>query len=196
MSRRIGAKRFCRSLMSVTQFGEQPLEFDAFFGSEEFAHALQYEARRGRSLDRNRYTTIRLAHHPLPWRRAIPAVKAYSRLGGVPRPRPLRKADAAIGRPLWPPGVLLKGGRFLFPHRRDETHRLEGDKMTKVTEDQFEIYGPIVRHVPTGARFTVGSDIVNWGRAGDVLPSGEEFEREDVQRMAFKIMRKIADRSG
>ena len=64
--------------------------------------------------------------------------------------------------------------------------------MTKVTRDQFEIEGKVVRHVPTGARFTVGSDFINWGRAGDVLPNGDDFERKDVLHMAIEIMRTIA----
>jgi hypothetical protein len=67
--------------------------------------------------------------------------------------------------------------------------------MTTVTRDQFEIQGNVVAHVPTGARFTVGSDFVNWGRAGDVLPDGDDFERKDILHIAIQIMRDIRAKS-
>jgi hypothetical protein len=78
--------------------------------------------------------------------------------------------------------------------RRPGRKGQEGDpKMTTVTRDQFAILGKRLRHVPTGARFSVGSDVINWGRAGDVLPNGDDFEREDIRRVAIEIMREIAD---
>ena len=64
--------------------------------------------------------------------------------------------------------------------------------MTKVARDQFEIDGKVVRHIPTGAYFTVGSDFINWGRAGDILPNGDAFERADVLHMAIEILRGIS----
>jgi hypothetical protein len=65
--------------------------------------------------------------------------------------------------------------------------------MTPVSRDQFEIKSDVeVLHKPTGARFStyryddpdlVGSDIkVNWGHAGEVLETGEDFDRQAVVR--------------
>lgn len=71
----------------------------------------------------------------------------------------------------------------------------EGEtKMAAVTRDQFEIQGKQVTHVPTGARFTVGGDATEWGRAGELLPNGEDFERKAVLHVAIQIMREIATR--
>jgi hypothetical protein len=59
---------------------------------------------------------------------------------------------------------------------------------TKVTEDQFEWCGDKLIHVPTGASFEVGSDFINYGRAGDVLPDGRDFAREDVRHVARRLV--------
>jgi hypothetical protein len=59
---------------------------------------------------------------------------------------------------------------------------------TKVTEDQFEWRGDNLIHLPTGASFWVGSAWVNYGRAGDVLPDGRDFAREDVRHVARRLL--------
>ena len=63
---------------------------------------------------------------------------------------------------------------------------------TKVTPEQFEIQNSAVLHTPTGARFFAYPEQshfsnVNWGRAAEVLPSGDDYRREDVQAMAEKL---------
>jgi hypothetical protein len=64
--------------------------------------------------------------------------------------------------------------------------------MTKVTRDQFEVDELVVRHIPTGARFSYGSDVIHWGQAGDRLPNGDEYDREDVMLLALQILREVA----
>lgn len=64
---------------------------------------------------------------------------------------------------------------------------------TRVTEHQFNLDGDEVTHTPTGARFTAyprsaEPHIVNWSQCGDVLPSGEDYYREDVQRVAIILL--------
>lgn len=65
--------------------------------------------------------------------------------------------------------------------------------MTLVTRDQFAILGKRLRHVPTGARFIVGSNVIDWGKADDLLPNGYRFARDDIHRVASAIMQEIAD---
>jgi hypothetical protein len=64
--------------------------------------------------------------------------------------------------------------------------------MSKVTRDQFEVDGLVVRHMPTGARFSYGSDIIEWGRAGETLSDGSQFARDDVLVVALEILREVA----
>jgi hypothetical protein len=62
----------------------------------------------------------------------------------------------------------------------------------------------MVIHKPTGASFStyeyddpenVGSDIkMNWGRAGDVLESGEDYDRGEVGKIAVQLLREQARR--
>jgi hypothetical protein len=64
--------------------------------------------------------------------------------------------------------------------------------VTKVTPEQFEIQDSAVLHTPTGARFFAYPgqsqfSNANWGRAGDVLPSGDDYRREDIRVMAEKL---------
>jgi hypothetical protein len=62
---------------------------------------------------------------------------------------------------------------------------------TKVTPDQFEWDENALRHKPTGARFSWypsgAPSSVNWGRAGDVLLTGEDFDRDEIRAAAMKI---------
>jgi hypothetical protein len=78
-------------------------------------------------------------------------------------------------------------------------------KMTPVTREQFEFESNLmVIHKPTGASFStyeyddpenVGSDIkMNWGRAGDVLESGEDYDRGEVGKIAVQLLREQARR--
>lgn len=77
--------------------------------------------------------------------------------------------------------------------------------MTPVTREQFEFESNLmVIHKPTGASFStyeyddpenVGSDIkMNWGRAGDVLESGEDYDRGEVGKIAVQLLREQARR--
>lgn len=59
---------------------------------------------------------------------------------------------------------------------------------TQVTRDQFEWDGDRLTHIPTGARFNARSDWVNYGRAGEILPNGDDFERSDVLKVAKQIV--------
>jgi hypothetical protein len=78
-------------------------------------------------------------------------------------------------------------------------------KMTPVTREQFEFESNLmVIHKPTGASFStyeyddpenVGPDIkMNWGRAGDVLESGEDYDRGEVGKIAVQLLREQARR--
>jgi hypothetical protein len=56
---------------------------------------------------------------------------------------------------------------------------------TKVTRDQFEIREESVVHMPTGAEFTPhsqrkGSAILWLGELGNRLPSGEDYQYNEV----------------
>jgi hypothetical protein len=60
---------------------------------------------------------------------------------------------------------------------------------TKVVREQFLMSENEIVHMPTGARFNAYPGIaephsVKWGRAGDVLPNGEDFSRGAIQAMA------------
>ena len=74
--------------------------------------------------------------------------------------------------------------------------------MTKPTKDQFEFPDPeepTVRHKPTGAKFSssyrytnpehTAITYLNWGKAGDVLNSGEDYNRGDVMALALELLR-------
>jgi hypothetical protein len=60
----------------------------------------------------------------------------------------------------------------------------------KVAAIQFTQAGTRIRHKPTGAEFVVVGNYVvafGWGKAGQVLPSGEWYEIADVKKMAKDI---------
>jgi hypothetical protein len=65
---------------------------------------------------------------------------------------------------------------------------------TKVDQSQFELLPHAVIHRPTGARFDAYQNIpephiVNWGHAGGVLPNGDDYDRDDIQHYAVKLLR-------
>jgi hypothetical protein len=65
---------------------------------------------------------------------------------------------------------------------------------TKVTGEQFEISEDKVTHIPTGAWFIAhpGRPEIanrNWGRAGDLLETGDEYRRADILAMARQLLR-------
>jgi len=67
----------------------------------------------------------------------------------------------------------------------------------QVTREQFEVGIDEVVHMPTGAKFTThpgGYEMkgVDWGRAGDLLPSNQEYERVEVLRMAQELLKERA----
>jgi hypothetical protein len=77
--------------------------------------------------------------------------------------------------------------------------------MTDVTREQFEtVTDAQVRHRPTGAtisayrydeptRDKIAGDLkVNWGRAGDRLDNGDEYEREHVAHVAIDLLTELA----
>jgi hypothetical protein len=60
----------------------------------------------------------------------------------------------------------------------------------KVSREQFEMRGDQIVHVPTGATFWKGDeDIVrcDWGTAGQPLPSGHDYGREELKDAAHEI---------
>jgi hypothetical protein len=64
-----------------------------------------------------------------------------------------------------------------------------------VSTEQFEFGEDEVTHIPTGARFVAYPEIadphiVNWGKAGDILDNGEEYERGEIMAMALDILRR------
>jgi hypothetical protein len=64
---------------------------------------------------------------------------------------------------------------------------------TKVAKEQFTITADELKHRPTGATFSIhGRDNdfswIHWGLAGAPLPNGEEYDRDEVGRMAMNIL--------
>jgi hypothetical protein len=64
---------------------------------------------------------------------------------------------------------------------------------TPIRRDQFEFDKHHLVHKPTGARFSTypsRTDIsnVNWKMAGRVLPNGDEYDQEDLRRMAQQLL--------
>jgi len=53
--------------------------------------------------------------------------------------------------------------------------------------DRFEWQDGKLVHVLTGARFTPGSDFVNFGKAGEVV-DGVDTDRADILERARKIL--------
>jgi hypothetical protein len=69
----------------------------------------------------------------------------------------------------------------------------ERSKMTQVREDQFDVTENCVVHRPTRAEFWAnpGMPTVHrwiWGRAGEVLANGDNFDGGDVLRVATKLV--------
>jgi hypothetical protein len=58
---------------------------------------------------------------------------------------------------------------------------------TRPSAQEFEILKDLIVHLPTGARFTRGGN-VNYGRAGSILPDGNDYLREDVRAMAARLL--------
>lgn len=52
--------------------------------------------------------------------------------------------------------------------------------MEPVTKDQFEWEGERLFHRPSGAKFHLRSDVVNYGRAGEDLEDGSTYLPEEV----------------
>lgn len=66
---------------------------------------------------------------------------------------------------------------------------------TEVDDDQFEWSGSTVIHKPTGAAFTwsypnsQSTDLsVNWKFAGDVLPNGDDYDRNEILHAAVALL--------
>ena len=64
--------------------------------------------------------------------------------------------------------------------------------MTDVSEDQFEfegdvLVGDVLVHLPTGARFATAG-WVQWASAGNILPDGRNFNREELAGVAARIL--------
>jgi hypothetical protein len=60
----------------------------------------------------------------------------------------------------------------------------------KVSADQFELDGEKLTHLPTGAKFWVGDkDVVlcDIGAAGQPASSGNDYDPEELKRMAWEI---------
>ena len=70
----------------------------------------------------------------------------------------------------------------------------------KVDSDQFTWIEDWLVHIPTGARFKWSypnsqSNAVtrNWGVAGNVLPNGDDYERDEIERMAYVLLEAQSD---
>jgi hypothetical protein len=77
-----------------------------------------------------------------------------------------------------------------------DTHAGGGDMRTPVVPNQFELGKNKMVHKPTTAtlNFDTGDTIfktVSWGRAGEQLASGQEYRKEDIMRVALKLLVKI-----
>ena len=74
--------------------------------------------------------------------------------------------------------------------------------MNNVTREQFEMNGLQVRHIPTGATVSTSEYVdpnnaastvlVNPGRAGEILPSGEEYCLDEICSLASILLREQA----
>ena len=75
--------------------------------------------------------------------------------------------------------------------------------MNNVTREQFEIMNDLqVRHIPTGATVSTYEYLdpnnaastvrVNPGRAGEILPSGEEYCPDEIRSIASILLREQA----
>jgi hypothetical protein len=69
-------------------------------------------------------------------------------------------------------------------------------RTTKVQQDQFRWDTNLLTHIPTGATFSwkypnsgSGDAIINWQHAADVLPTGEQFDPEEIEALARRLMR-------
>ncbi len=60
--------------------------------------------------------------------------------------------------------------------------------MTEVLDSDFEWHDGKLVHMPTGAVFTPGSDWVNWGRAGEVLDDGREYDMGELLSAALRMI--------
>ena len=67
---------------------------------------------------------------------------------------------------------------------------------TRVEQDQFRWDTNSLTHIPTGATFSwkypnSGSVdvIINWKHAADVLLTGEQFDPEEIEALARRLMR-------
>jgi hypothetical protein len=69
-------------------------------------------------------------------------------------------------------------------------------RITTVEQDQFRWDTNTLTHIPTGATFSwkypnSGSAdvIINWKYAAAILPTGEQFDPEEIEAMARRLMR-------
>ena len=66
---------------------------------------------------------------------------------------------------------------------------------TKVNSDQFEWIGGRLVHHQTGAWFewrypnSQSKEVtINWAAAGDLLPNGDDYERDEIALMALELL--------
>jgi hypothetical protein len=65
---------------------------------------------------------------------------------------------------------------------------------TPVTDEQFEIPENQVIHRPTGATWIArpgrpSAGMMCWAKCGEVLPSGEQFDCNEVEQAALRLLR-------
>ena len=65
---------------------------------------------------------------------------------------------------------------------------------TKITREQFAFEGEVLRHRPTGARFTATPGQaepawIDWGRADETLANGERYDQDEILATAREVMR-------
>jgi hypothetical protein len=80
----------------------------------------------------------------------------------------------------------------LLASRAKEEHGGE-DGYHKSRKEQFTVTAGELKHRPTGATFSIKDGEkefawIHWGLAGAALPNGEEYDRDEVGRMAMNIL--------
>jgi hypothetical protein len=67
---------------------------------------------------------------------------------------------------------------------------------TPVVPSQFAVGKNRIVHRPTGASFTFKSgatffDEVDWGRAGDPASSARDYRKDDIERVAQRLLMRL-----
>src|SRR5688572_5637961 len=74
--------------------------------------------------------------------------------------------------------------------------KTEGTNMSTIKKPdphEFEFIKNGIVHKPTNAKFThypgrTDIEWINYGHAGDVLPNGDDYDRDEIRQMAQKLL--------